>query len=56
MNRGTTMTKFSLKKPGHSQINVDHNIFVIPVGINKGIISTFIDDMKVIEVKRLGYI
>lgn len=34
------------KKLGLKQINIDYNIFIIKIGLNKLIISTFINDIK----------
>lgn len=48
--------KFLLKKLGLSQINANHSIFVISIRIHGPIISMFVDDIKVMEVKGSGYI
>lgn len=38
------------------QINADHSIFVKVTGINKSIVSTFIDNIKVMGIKKSNYI
>lgn len=48
--------QFLFEKLGLKQINADHSIFVTISGINSLIVSTFVDDIKVIGVKRLGHI
>lgn len=50
------LSKFLLKKQGFGQIIADHSIFVIPAGINRPIVSTFVDDIEVMEVKKSGHI
>lgn len=50
------LSQFLLKKLGLKKINIDHSIFVIIARINKPIVNTFVDDIKVIRVKRSGYI
>lgn len=45
------LSKFFLEKLGFQQINVDHNIFISLVGINRPIFNTLINDIKIIEVK-----
>lgn len=50
------LSKFLLKKPGFSQINADHSIFLTIAEIHRPIISTFVDDIKVMGVKRSGHI
>lgn len=48
--------KFLLEKIGLRQINVNHKIFIIIARIYEPIVNTFIDNIKVIEVKRSGHI
>ncbi len=50
------LSKFLLEKLGLSRINADHSTFVTSVGIHDPIISTFMDDIKVMGVKGLGHI
>ncbi len=50
------LSKFLLEKPGLSRINADHSIFVPSARIHGPIVRTFIDDIKVMGVKRLGHI
>ncbi len=49
-------SQFLLEKLGLKQINADHSIFVTTLGINGPIISTFVDDIKVMGVKGSGHI
>lgn len=51
-----SLFKFLLKKLGFSQINVDHSTFVILAVINGPIVSTFVDEIKVMGVEVSGYI
>lgn len=50
------LSQFLLEKLGLKQINADHSIFVTTSGINGWIVSTFVDDIKVMGVKRSSYI
>ena len=50
------LSKFLLEKLGLKRINTDQSIFVTPSGINGPIVSTFVDDIKVIGVKESGQI
>ncbi len=50
------LSKFLLEKLGLSRINADHNIFVTSAGIHGPIVSTFVDDIKVMGVKGSGHI
>lgn len=50
------LSQFLFGKLGFKWINADHCIFVITLEINGPIISTFMDDIKFMSVKRLGYI
>ena len=50
------LSKFLLKKLGLRQINTNHNIFLISTDINDPIISIFVNDIKVMGVKRSGHI
>lgn len=45
-----------LKKLGLKQINADYSIFVTSLAINGPIVSTFNDNVKVIEVKKSNHI
>ena len=50
------LSKFLLEKLGLRRINAAHSIFVTVAGINRPIVSTFVDDIKVMGVKRSGHI
>lgn len=50
------LSKFPLKKMGLKQINIDHSILVIPASINGGIVNPFVDNIKVMDMKRSGCI
>lgn len=50
------LSQFLFKKLGFKQINTDHNIFVMTIRINRTIFIIFIDEIKVIGVKRFGHI
>lgn len=41
---------------GLKQINADHNIFITASEINGPIVSTFLDDIKVMVIKGSGHI
>ena len=45
------LSKFLLEKLDLHRINADHSIFVTEVGIQGPIVSTFVDDIKIMEVK-----
>lgn len=47
---------FLLEKLGLQRINADHNIFISLSGLNGPIISTFVDDIKIMASKRSGFI
>lgn len=48
--------KFLDEKPDLRQINTNYNIFVISVIINCPIVSTFINEINVIDIKYLDHI
>lgn len=50
------LSKFLLEKLDLKQINADHSIFVTSTEINEPIVSTFVDDIKVMGVKGSGHI
>lgn len=50
------LSRFLLKKLGLACIHTDHNIFIIKAGLNSLIVSTFIDDIKVMTWKGSGII
>ncbi len=50
------LSKFLLEKLGLKRINADHSIFATSSGINGPIVSTFVDDIKIMGVNRLGHI
>lgn len=45
---------FLIRKLGLSQINVDHSIFVTKTGLNSLVVSTFVDDIKIMAPKENG--
>lgn len=47
---------FFLEKLGLAYIYADHNIFITEADINGPIVSTFVDDIKVIAPKKSGII
>lgn len=47
---------FLLEKLGLERINADHSIFITPLGINRPIVSTFVDDIKIMAPKESGFI
>lgn len=50
------LSKFLFEKLGLQQINVDHSIFISSTGINRPIVNTFVDDIKIMRVKDSGVI
>lgn len=50
------LSDFLLQKLGLSRINADHSIFITPAGLDGPIISTFVDDIKIMEMKGSGTI
>ena len=50
------LSKFLLEKLGLKQINTDQSIFVTPSGMNRPIVSTFVDNITVMGVKESGHI
>ena len=47
---------FLLEKLGLSRIHADHSIFITKTGLNGSIVSTFVDDIKIMGIKRSGFI
>lgn len=45
-----------LEKLGLCQINADHNIFITTAGLNKPIINIFVDNIKIIAIKKSRFI
>lgn len=45
------LSKFLLKKLGLYQMNTNHSIFVIDVGIKGPDVSIFVDDIKIMGIK-----
>lgn len=43
-----------LEKISFSQIYIDHNILITKTRINRPIVSIFVNDIKIIEVKKSG--
>lgn len=50
------LSKFLLEKLDLKQINADHSIFATSTEINEPIVTTFVDDIKVMGVKGSGHI
>lgn len=50
------LSNFLLQKLDFSQINTDHNIFVTKSDLDGLIISTFVNDIKIIALKESGII
>ena len=50
------LSMFLLQKLGLQRINADHSIFVTNAGLEVSIVSTFVDDIKIIAPKRSGII
>lgn len=49
------LSKFLLERLSLKWINADYSIFVIFAGINGPIVSTFLDNIKVMRTKESGY-
>ena len=47
-------SSFLLEKLGLQRIHADHSIFVSKAGINGPVVSTFVDDIKIMGVKGSG--
>ena len=47
---------FLLEKLGLARIYADHSIFITKAGLKGPIVSTFIDDIKIMGIKRSGFI
>lgn len=50
------LSTFLLQKLGLRQINADHNIFVTNAGLDGPVVSTFVDDIKIMAPKGSGMI
>ena len=50
------LANFLLKKLGLKRINADHSTFVTKAGLNGPVVSTFIDDIKIMAPKNSGMI
>lgn len=50
------LSTFFLEKLGLQQINADHSIFTTPLGINRPIVSTFMDEIKIMAPKGSDFI
>lgn len=48
------LSNFLLQKLGLSQINANHSIFVTKTGLDGPVISTFVDDIKIMAPKGNG--
>lgn len=47
---------FLLQKLGLAKINADHSIFISKAGLNGPVVSTFVDDIKIMAPKGSGHI
>lgn len=50
------LSNFLLQKLGLSQIKADHSIFVTKAGLNGPVVSRFVNDIKVMALKKSGII
>lgn len=50
------LSTFLLEKLGLKRINADHSIFVTDAGLDGPVVSTFIDDIKIMAPKESGMI
>ena len=50
------LSAFPLEKLGLSPIHANHSIFITKAGLNGPIVSTFVDDIKIMGIKRSGFI
>ena len=50
------LSNFLLEKLGLQQINANHNIIITSLSLNKPIVSTFVDNIKIIAPKRSSFI
>lgn len=50
------LSGFLLEKLGLKRINADHSIFVTKAGLDEPVVSTFVDDIKIIAPKESGMI
>lgn len=50
------LSAFFLKKLGMKQIHADHGIFITTAGLNGPIVSTFVNDIKIMGIKGSGFI
>lgn len=48
------LATFFLEKLGLKRINADHSIFVTKAGLDGPVVSTFVDDIKIMTPKRSG--
>ena len=50
------LSSFFLEKLGLTRINADHSIFTTRQGLEGPIVSTFVDDIKIMRPKNTGVI
>lgn len=50
------LSDFLLKKLRSTRINIDHSIFVTLAGLNGPVVSTFVDDIKIMAPKNSAII
>ena len=50
------LSGFLLEKLGLARIHADHSIFIIKADLNGPIMSTFVDDIKIMGIKGSGFI
>lgn len=50
------LSSFLLERLGLKRINADHNIFVTTAGLDGPVVSTFVDDIKIMASKESGMI
>lgn len=51
-----TLSTFLLEKQDLTRIHADHGIFITKAGLNGPIVSTFVDDIKIMGVKGSRFI
>ena len=48
------LSEFLFQKLGLIKINTDHSIFINVTGLDSPVVSTFIDDIKIMAPKKSG--
>lgn len=50
------LSSFLLEKLDFYSININHNIFITSTSLNQPIVNIFVDDIKIMAIKRSGFI